>query len=232
MKTFAVFSAVVGLATATHAAQITWNPVQNISGAFDVSTYGTYFGSWAPAGVSLTVNSVNFQSNDLPNFTIDSWFNGNYAGFGSPNTTDANYNTLLQSAQFSGNGTGGSFSWGGLTVGHMYQVQLWVEDTRSIGSRRWQNLYEVSYGDLGTSGPMSFPADGTATVGTFDIGTFVADSDTQRIAFETWCNVSGNQCAQVNLFQVRDLTVVPEPSTLALLISGALWLVFVRRRQA
>jgi hypothetical protein len=227
-----LYASLVGLlATAANAAQIAWQPVQNIAGASDVSTAGTYFGSWAPANVSLAVNGVTFQANDLPSFTIDSWFQGNYNGFGSPNTSDANYNTLLSSAHFSSDGTGGSFSWDGLTVGHTYQVQLWTEDTRNIGKRRWENIYEVNYGDSGTSGALNFPADGTSPVGQFDLGTFVADASTQRIAFETWCNVGGGQCAQVNLFQVRDLTDVPEPSSLALLLAGGLGLLRSFRRQ-
>ncbi|HEV2438031.1 MAG TPA: PEP-CTERM sorting domain-containing protein [Verrucomicrobiae bacterium] len=240
MKKFILCSSIIGVvAFAAHAqnAQITWQSVQYVSGASDVSTLGTYFGSWSPyiqqhAG-ALAVNGVTFQGNDLPGFTIDSWFTSQYDGFGNPGTTDANYNTLLQGAQFSNNGTGGSFSWGGLTPGDTYQVQLWAEDTRNIGNRRWENAYEVSYGDSGTSPAITFPADGSSPdLGQYGIGTFVANaSGTETISFETWCSVGGNQCAQVNLFQVRDLTAVPEPSTLAGLAAGGLMALLGFRRR-
>jgi hypothetical protein len=124
-------------------ANIIWQSPQIVSGASDVSTAGVYFGSWAPHGAGaelLPVNGVTFQSNSLPNFTINSWFANKTNIFGSPGTPNANYNTLLQSARYSDNGTAGSFSWGGLIVGHTYQVQLWVEDMRNIGARRWEML--------------------------------------------------------------------------------------------
>lgn len=241
MKKLIVYYSILAVAAcAAHAqnGQITWQPVQYVSGASDVSTAGTYFGSWSPyiqqhAG-ALTVNGVTFQGNDLPAFTIDSWFMNQYDGFGDPGTADATYNTLLQGAQFSNNGTGGSFTWGGLTPGDTYQVQLWAEDTRNIGNRRWENAFEVTYGDSGTSPAITFPADGSSPdLGQYDIGTFVAGaSGTQTINFETWCSVSGNQCAQVNLFQVRDLTTVPEPSSLAFLAGGGLMMLLGFRRRA
>lgn len=218
-------------------AQINWSSVQYISGASDVSTMGTLFGTWSPylentGGTGMTVNGVTFVANDLPDFSVPSYFTSTYAGFGDPGTADSNYNTLLQGAQFSDNGTGGTFSFGGLNPGDTYQVELWVEDTRNIGNRRWENLYENSYGDAGTSGALTFPADGSSPdMGQYDIGTFVAGTaGTETINFETWCSVGGNQCAQVNLMQVRDLTTVPEPSTLALLAGSALTLLGFRRR--
>lgn len=217
--------------------QITWSSVQYVSGDSDVSTMGTLFGTWSPylqnGGGPVTVNGVTFVANNLPDFSIPSYFSGNYTGFGNPGTSDSNYNTLLEGAQFSNNGTGGTFSFGGLNPGDTYQVELWVEDTRNIGNRRWENLYENSYGDSGTSAALTFPADGSSPdLGQYDIGTFVATSSaTETINFETWCSAGGNQCAQVNLFQVRDLTPAPEPSTLALMAgSGTLMLFRFRRR--
>jgi hypothetical protein len=241
MKKTILFSSLIGafaLNTYGQSSQITWGSVQNISGDSDISTAGTLFGTWSPylqnAGISsmTTANGVTFVGNDLPDFSIPSYFGGQYTGFGNPGTADANYNTLLTGAQFSNNGTGGTFSWGGLNPGDTYQVEIWVEDTRNIGNRRWENVYENTYGDAGTSAAISFPADGTS-LGQYDIGTFVANSaGTETLNFETWCSVGGNQCAQVNLFQVRDLTTpVPEPTTLALMAgSGAMMLLRLRRR--
>src|SRR6185369_16676540 len=86
------------------AANITWQTPQIVSGASDVRTNGIYFGSWASHGAGaelLPVNGVTFRSNDLPRFAINSWFRSISSVFGSPGTANANYNTLLQSAQFS-----------------------------------------------------------------------------------------------------------------------------------
>src|SRR5215469_6994857 len=219
MKKTILFSSLVAafaLNTYAQSSQISWSSVQNISGDSDISTMGTLFGTWSPylqangGSGSITANSVTFVANDLPDFSIPSYFGGQYTGFGNPGTADANYNTLLEGAQFSNNGTGGTFSFGGLNPGDTYQVEIWVEDTRNIGNRRWENVYENSYGDAGTSAAVTFPADGSA-LGQYDIGTFVANSaGSETLNFETWSSVGGNQCAQVNLFQVRDLTT-PAP---------------------
>jgi predicted alpha-1,6-mannanase (GH76 family) len=195
------------------ASNITWQTPVRIAGASDVRTNGIYFGSWAPHGAGaelLPVNGVTFRSNDLPRFTINSWFQNNSSGFGSPGTANANYNTLLQSGRFSNNGTAGHFSFNGLTPGHTYLIQLWVEDMRVIGARRWENVYGDE-GAGGQSGPVDFPSDGTSR-GTYVVGTFTADGTGQQINFNTWSTVSGMQVAQVNLFHVRDITAVPQQS--------------------
>ena len=170
MKKTILFSSLIGAFALTANAQnsqIAWSSVQNISGDSDISTMGSLFGTWSPylantGGGPITAGGVTFTANDLPGFSIPSYFTGQYTGFGNPGTADANYNTLLQGAQFSNNGTGGTFSWGGLNPGDTYQVEIWVEDTRNIGNRRWENVYENSYGDAGTTSALSFPADGTA----------------------------------------------------------------------
>src|SRR5258707_152474 len=84
---------------------VTWQTPVPISGTADVSTQGVYFGSWAPQDGSANqypVNGVTFQGfSDLPGFESDPTFDNGYNGFGSPNTSDSNYNTLLQYGRYS-----------------------------------------------------------------------------------------------------------------------------------
>src|SRR6266436_10256471 len=88
---------------------VTWQTPVPISGTADVSTQGVYFGSWAPQDGSANnfpVNGVTFQGfSDLPGLTPGATLDNGYNSFGSPNTSDANYNTLLQFGRFSNEGT-------------------------------------------------------------------------------------------------------------------------------
>src|SRR5439155_3131528 len=120
----------------TPRANVTWRTPVTISGASDVSTLGTYFGSWAPQDGSANTNSVNgvtFQGfSDLPFFTAGPTLDNGYDGFGSPNTSDNYYNTLLKYARFSNEGAApATFTWSGMTPGNTYLVQLWDNDGRS-----------------------------------------------------------------------------------------------------
>lgn len=229
----------VGLFNAS-AQTITWQTPQVVSGASDVSTLGLYFGSWAPSSSSLTVNGVTFQGNsDLP--SLAATFSGGGAGapnaYGSPGTADVNYNTLLESGDYA-NGSGSStFNWGGMTTGHTYEIQFWVEDTRGITGARWENL---SGGDIGstaygtdTSSAVGYSSptfSGDASPGYSIIGTFVADSsDSEQVLLTPF---GANPDTQINLFQVRDITPTPEPSALALAGCGSAIMFWCLRRRA
>src|SRR5439155_4517238 len=116
---------------------VTWQTPVTISGPSDVTTQGTYFGSWAPSdgnANTFPVNGVTFQnSSDLPFFTEGPTFDSGYSSYDSPGTSDANYNMLLQSADYSNSGQPATFSWSGMTPGHLYLVQCWVNDARAVG---------------------------------------------------------------------------------------------------
>lgn len=238
MKRLILGVTLTGIMAATaQAADITWQSVQNISGTSDVSTLGTLVGTWSPylqftSGSSLTVNGVTFVGNDLSDFSTPSYFSSQYTGFGSPGTGDSNYNTLLSGAQYGANGDGTYFSFGGLNIGDTYEVQIWAEDTRNIGVRRWENFYADDIGYSGDgSGAVTYPADGSGN-GQYVIGTFVASATSEQIDEETWASSGGQQSGQVNLFQLRDLSETPEPSTLALLAGSGGVLLGLRRRQS
>ena len=150
----------------TPKSNVTWQTPATISGASDVSTWGTYFGSWAPQDASANnypVNGVTFQGfSDLPYFTSGPTFGAGYNGYGSPNTSDNNYNTLLQYARYSDEGTSpATFSWSGMTPGKTYLVQMWVNDGRNIG----QSRSETVTGGANTSAPLSFGSDGSGASG-------------------------------------------------------------------
>jgi len=172
-------------------ANISWQTPANVSGASDVNTQGRYFGSWAPAAASsLAVNGVTFQNNsDLPGFTITG-FNASYTGFPNPGTANNNYNTLLQSGAYEYPGPACTLGWDGMTPGHTYLVQVWVNGNDAART-------ESLTGGANTSATINYEPGQSIT------GTFVATSGTETITLN---GASGDDLPQVNLFQVRDLT--------------------------
>jgi hypothetical protein len=201
---------------------VAWQAPVTISGTSDVSTLGTYFGSWAPQDANantLPVNGVTFQGfSDLPFFRSGPTFDNGYNGYGSPNTSDANYNALLQYGRYSNEGTTpATVSWGGMTPGHTYFVQLWVNDGRNIGESRTETIT----GGTNTSGPLSFGSDGSGP-GQYIIGTFVANSSGGQTLIVNPFSNGSNPNPQINLLQVRDITatVVAAPIITSIAISG------------
>jgi len=185
---------------------VKWRTPVTISGPADVCTLGTYFGSWAPQDPIATnypVSGITFQGySDLPYQISGPTLDNGYSGFGSPNTVDTNYNTLLQSARFSNEGPQPAiFSWSGMTPGNTYLVQFWVHDGRNIGQSRTETIT----GGTNTSGLMNFGSDGTGP-GQYIIGTFVANSSGGQTLTLTPFSSGPNPNAQINLFQVRDIT--------------------------
>jgi hypothetical protein len=203
---------------------ISWQSPQEISGASDVSTLGSYFGSWAPWDGSANtepVDGVTFEGNsDLS--SLNDWGNspGGKGGgpyFASPNTANANYNSLLAYGQYGGDGYSYVIDWGGMMPGHTYLLEFWVEDAR-VGATgpRWETL---SGGAIGTtssnldasaetaySNPLgSTPA---GNPGSYIIGTFAANTNGSEEILVTPGSASGSASAQVNLMLVRDITGV------------------------
>lgn len=215
---------------AAQAAFINWQTPVTISGASDVTTQGNYYGSWAPYNGDANttpVNGVTFQGfSDLPSLNGSSFDSG--GGYWGTSTPDTNYNNLLKYGAYGTNGGNRTFSWGGMTPGNTYLVQLWISDPRNIGASRAATLFS---GDGDLSSVITYPADGTGP-GHFIIGTFVAGaSGSQSITIDPSENDDPNGgSAQINLFQVRDLGVVPEPASVGLFAVGSLGLLARRRR--
>jgi hypothetical protein len=102
----------------------------------------------------------------------------------------------------------------GLTVGHQYVFEFWVNGSNSAGTDNFRTT---------ATAPNSVSLDDNTTnaiggTGQFVIGTFTCGDPTEVISFT---GTDSTQAPTVNAFQLRDLTVVPEPSTLALLGLGA-----------
>jgi hypothetical protein len=84
---------------------------------------------------------------------------------------------------------------------------------------RWENL---SGGDIGgtvfgtdTSDPLGYSSpvfNNTTNPGYYIVGTFVADNTSSEEILLSPFNVGGSSSAQVNLFQVRDITVATAPA--------------------
>src|ERR1035438_747310 len=216
IKTIALCAAIAGMhTTSANAANVIWQTPTTISGVSDVSTLGNYFGSWAPNGSTLPVNGVTFQAfSDLPGLGT-SFDNSTGPGtFASPGTSDGNYNTLLTAGAFGNTASSYTVNWSGMTPGDLYLVELWVNDGRnSTVNQRTETIT----GDANTSASLAYGS-GSSGPGQFIIGTFVADNS----AGETLSLNPGAviPSAQLNLMQVRDLTPVPEPTTLAFLATG------------
>src|ERR1041385_2134892 len=196
---------------------VTWRTPATISGPSDVSTEGTYFGAWAPQDATANtfpVNGVTVQRVSVLHFcTAGPTFDAGYDSYGSPGTSDANYNALLKYGRYSNSGDQrATFSWSGMTPGHLYLVQMWVNDGRNIGQAR----SEAITGGTNASPPLSFGSDGSGA-GQYIIGTFVANSSGGQTLFLDAFSSGGNPSPQINLFQVRDIT----PRITSIAVSGA-----------
>jgi len=188
---------------------VSWGAPTPISGPADVLTNGVYVGSWAPANqdaanngaAGLVVNGTKFvESSDLANFSTIG-FDASYTGYNNPNTSDANYNDLLQSAAYEGNGDGEPvlFNWNGLIPNHTYEIQIWANDGRGNGRT------ETFTGGAKTSAILDF---GDAP-GAYIVGTFVADISGRQLISLSGAGSPNGPYPQVNLLQVRDITAVP-----------------------
>jgi hypothetical protein len=176
------------------AENITWQAPRAISGAFDVSTQGMYFGSWAPydgGANTLPVNGVAFQGySDLPDMS-QTGFNAGYESFPNPGTANANYNTLMGCGAYEYPGPVCTINWGGMTPGHTYLVEFWVNGNDASRT-------ETFTVGTNTSGTINYEP------GQYIIGTLVA-----AISGAVTVTLNGapaDNLPQVNLLQVRDIT--------------------------
>ena len=141
--------ATAALIGSAHAAVITWSAPQDIAGDSDVSTNGTGVLAYNGNGDnnSQTVNGVTFGNDgNGPGasyaYTVNgvvltaTGYNGAFSpfeGFGNPAGTAGDYATLLDSGVYDSTLAGGAaITFSGLTPGQDYEVQIWLNDARTV----------------------------------------------------------------------------------------------------
>jgi hypothetical protein len=217
-------------AGAAQAAPISWDASSKISDDSDVSTNGDLvwaynFGTTSAA----TVNGVTFTGVNTATTTgITTDMTSGIANFGNSIGTYASLSSAYQALVGPGGyktGTAGFYNLTGLTQGHTYEVQFWVDDSRSRESRGDFWFRQLT---LDNSGDPAIVVDYNVTdtdgdVGQFIIGTFTADAtEEQLISF-----VSG--APQLNAIQLRT-TAIPEPATIGLVAAFGGGILIIRRR--
>ncbi len=238
----ALILANVLVAGSSFAATISWsvfniaNDLSQVSttGTLHASAYGLNGGATASFdGLSETINGVQFTDAS----TLDSATNqdnigsraGTYTGQPTPG-----FRQLFEHGSRNTANADQSITFSGLTIGHAYQIQLWFTD--NVGTAGTQGLV------LG-NGSAAAPTYGVDTTllfevteggyGQYGLGVFTANAATQSFKLRKWGNLTTTPVAQsntyVNAWQIRDLGVIPEPSTALLGGLGALLL--LRRRR-
>ena len=229
----------LGLLGGSHladAAKITWSGQSLINGDSDVSTQGSLVYAYSLGNnVTPVVNGVSFtpavSNNGSPNYD---YADGNvllhnyiqYTGFSAPNTvtSGSQYASLLTSAGYAPNAGNDMVFTINVTSGQTYRIEMWANDARGFHVGSVENLTDSSGGTAG--GLTIAQAYTTGFGGTFTTGTFTADSTSQVITIDGTVDEQ-----QINAFQLRNITAIPEPASGLLLGIGAAGLA-VRRRRA
>ena len=181
-----------------------------------ISTNGTLHSAanLGDASVTATVNSQPFLPYDLGN--VASYDTGKitltggnaaYVGIGPQLTLNADYDALLNKSY---NGPTGTLSFNSLTIGVDYEIQLWANDSRAIGSL-WGRTTTVT--DSGAGGVTATLEQNNSVnlpgnnFGEYVIGSFTADAASKVI------DLGGSAGWVLSAAQIRTIAAVPEPSS-------------------
>lgn len=209
--------------TAANAATVAWTSSayttngsvgQNLdTGIFDST--GTLVIAENLGGAAVSFDGINFTASTRS-------FNGGNFGQFHQNTSN-----LSRTGVFGNAGSSDTVSLSGLTSGRTYSIQVLLFDGRGDGNISGRSV-EFDGIDQGQY------ANGVTNVtwgdGLLVTGTFLADATTQDFTVEAFNNAGASQGGQANALIVRDTTLVPEPSSTALLGLGFMGLVLRRRR--
>jgi hypothetical protein len=225
-KNAAIASALLMASSSASAGIITWNTPTAISPVGDtiVSTTGTLvealnWGNWAGTG-TRTINGVTFTGKGAGGITTNSDFSSitNFAHSSAVYTdggVGGDFEALLDSFMWRYPGVSSPVSLSGLTLGSQYMVQFFVSDDRGCCAS------EMSWFSGGGNESDHVRYDLSYAV----TGMFTADATTQALT------VNGQYSSQVGGYQLRNLTTVPEPVTLAMFGLGLVGLSIARYRK-
>ena len=205
-------------ATTGFAGSIIWSTSTNVSGNLDVITNGTAL--YAYAGTAVTVNGVSFAAvssgTTWGNVTL-SGLGSYYNAFGYANAPFSGLSTAYSNVLSGGayGSTSGSVTMNGLTPGHAYTVQIWLNDSRNSSSTWARNETWSSSG--GNSVSLTFNTTQTGGgVGQYAVGTFSASGTSQTFTFAAGTTGVSSPSGQLNAISVRDNGVAvftPTPFT-------------------
>jgi|GEM_PF-657116 len=187
---------------------INWLAATNISSDADVSTNGSLVYACAGSGTAATVNTVAFAAGFSGNVTVSgsagsvpNSFAGGTSALWSGLST--NYQAVLQGGTYANNNASLTVAMNNLTPGRTYAVQLWANDSRSGNTT---NRTEIATNAAGNSVTLAYNNTQTqGGLGQFAIGLFIADAVNQMFTLTGLLPV-GNNSAQINAIQVRDVT--------------------------
>ncbi|RFC44817.1 MAG: Autotransporter-associated beta strand repeat-containing protein, partial [Verrucomicrobia bacterium] len=211
---------------AIFAAPINFSAPITISADTDVLNLGTKVFAYGFFGAT-TVNGVSFDlatSAGGTGLTISPSTGtlGTDASFASGGLVDTYtgtytlaYNKVFQRPYYldpAVNGTLQTYQFSSLTLGKVYAVQVWIEDSRVSGGNNWtQWRTGILSSTGGNSVAVKYNADhANGGRGQYARGIFVADSTTQTLTntqgFDASGGITANYSAQINAIQLRDIT--------------------------
>ena len=115
---------------------------------------------------------------------------------------------MLAGAWYTETNTPITLGFSGLTVGHMYLLQIWVADFREYPNARTETIATAAGEDINVPILHFLTGNGSTRgtgMGQYAIGTFTATSP------DLTFNLIGNESYQLNAFQLRDLTPTATP---------------------
>jgi hypothetical protein len=222
---------ILGGATAASAASISWTS-QYVPETASTNTDATWYSVLSTSGslvvaensgsAAINIDFNNDTVTDIPFGSGTFTFGNSHVGF----YNSAASNDLINSGSWAGGGAGTL----PLTVvsGNQYQVQLLIADARNLGAA---SIRTVSV-DGTTPVVYNYFAPANPSWGfRLYTGTFTADSTTQNVSIQTFNADTASAGPQLNAFQLRDVTPVPEPGVSGLILLSALGLGRSRRRK-
>ena len=178
-------------------------------------------------GVEFTGSEDPNGTNGVKNYSNSRGFNNGSGGVNAISGADnATYNDILSGNQFYV--ATQTLSFANLTDGDTYSLQIFSSSTQNPAT----NTETLTDGS--TSGDLAWGPATSASGGDFIIETFTADSSgTESIQFSVKANTD-SAYEGLSALNLRDVTTVPEPSSMALVSMGLAGcvLIYLRRRSA